>query len=503
MGLWQKGRQTWRALKQRLVTAQAGQRWAGKKINKSLVVLGIVAACLLAGWASGYTYYQNNVETVYRVLVDGKQAGVVKQPHAVESWLDQYIEEARQQYGAIDVQVGEQIEFVPEELYHPYTNLRATLNRLEEAIHVQAEAVKVMLDGKLVGYAPDEETVADVVRQVKLNYVDQEVLFALERGQKAQVTVASARNGNQAGTHETTAVRLKESLVMEEVLVHPEKVLERDELLSRLTQPKQVKQTYTVQEGDVLSTIAQRFDLSVAQLLALNPGLTADSILQIGDELTIQQEEAQLTVVEEQHTIAEEEIPFETKVVEDPNLYKGNSRVVQEGKKGKKRVEYKLIKENGREVSRQVINEEVLTPPVDKVVRRGTKVVPSRGSGQFIWPTRGGYLSSGYGQRWGRFHAGIDIAGAGDRTIVAADHGKVIRAGWHSGGYGNYVVIDHGNGYRTLYAHLASIRVKAGATVQRGDAIGVMGSTGHSTGVHLHFEVHQHGRPVNPLPFVR
>ena len=184
-------------------------------------------------------------------------------------------------------------------------------------------------------------------------------------------------------------------------------------------------------------------------------------------------------------------------------MYKGKTRVEQQGKEGKKRVKYLVTKENGKEVSREAVDEQVLSAPVEEIVRSGTKVILSRGTGQFAWPARGGYVTSGYGSRWGRLHAGIDIAGVSDRTVVAADHGKVVRAGWHSGGYGNYVVIDHQNGYRTLYAHLSSISVRAGETVERGEAIGVMGSTGHSTGVHLHFEVHRHGRTVNPLPFVR
>src|SRR5690606_21092399 len=106
-----------------------------------------------------------------------------------------------------------------------------------------------------------------------------------------------------------------------------------------------------------------------------------------------------------------------------PSLYKGQSRIEREGKAGKKRVEYLLIKENGQEVARQVLAEEILEEPVDKVVVRGTKEKPCRGSGKFMWPAREGYVSSGFGHRWGRLHAGIDIAGVGDRTIVAADHG--------------------------------------------------------------------------------
>jgi murein DD-endopeptidase MepM/ murein hydrolase activator NlpD len=97
-------------------------------------------------------------------------------------------------------------------------------------------------------------------------------------------------------------------------------------------------------------------------------------------------------------------------------------------------------------------------------------------------------------------HKGIDIARPSDRSILAADNGTVVFAG-EDGGYGNKVVIDHNNGMRTLYAHLSSIDVSVGQTVQKGSKIGIMGSTGNSTGIHLHFEVYQNNKLQNPLNY--
>jgi murein DD-endopeptidase MepM/ murein hydrolase activator NlpD len=144
----------------------------------------------------------------------------------------------------------------------------------------------------------------------------------------------------------------------------------------------------------------------------------------------------------------------------------------------------------------------VLTEPVPHIVVKGTKEIPSRGTGNLAWPTVGGYISSEQGQRWGRFHKGIDIARPSNRTIKAADNGKVVSAGY-DGGYGNKIVIDHQNGLRTVYAHLDSIGVSVGQTVSQGSAIGVMGSTGNSTGVHLHFEVYKNGALQNPSNYLK
>jgi murein DD-endopeptidase MepM/ murein hydrolase activator NlpD len=118
----------------------------------------------------------------------------------------------------------------------------------------------------------------------------------------------------------------------------------------------------------------------------------------------------------------------------------------------------------------------------------------------FTWPTSG-QITSGFGPRWGRMHQGIDVAAPTGRPITAAKSGKVILAGW-SGGYGNLVVIDHGGGLSTAYAHQSRIAVKVGDPVTQGALIGFIGSTGHSTGPHLHFEVRVNGAARDPLPYL-
>jgi murein DD-endopeptidase MepM/ murein hydrolase activator NlpD len=106
-------------------------------------------------------------------------------------------------------------------------------------------------------------------------------------------------------------------------------------------------------------------------------------------------------------------------------------------------------------------------------------------------------VTSCFGQRWGRLHAGVDLAAPHGSPIVAAGAGRVVSAG-PNGGYGNAILIDHGNGYLTHYGHLSAIQVTVGQTVRAGEQIGEEGSTGHSTGPHLHFEVHR-GHFQNPL----
>lgn len=122
------------------------------------------------------------------------------------------------------------------------------------------------------------------------------------------------------------------------------------------------------------------------------------------------------------------------------------------------------------------------------------------GGGNFIWPAR----SVGISQYFAWYHPGVDLPNPSSPPVIASDGGRVIVAGWLDNfGYGNRVVIDHGNGYQTLYAHLSNIYVTVGQTISRGETLGQMGSTGRSTGTHLHFEIHYKGIAVNPLAILK
>jgi murein DD-endopeptidase MepM/ murein hydrolase activator NlpD len=129
-------------------------------------------------------------------------------------------------------------------------------------------------------------------------------------------------------------------------------------------------------------------------------------------------------------------------------------------------------------------------------------MTPSAGtvtaSGQFIWPTQGVIT-----QYYSWYHQAIDIANPAEPLDLAADSGTVIHAGWDTTGYGNMIMIDHHNGFKTLYAHLSVISVVVGQTVNRGDVIGRMGSTGNSTGPHTHFEIWLNDVRVNPLSYLK
>ena len=232
----------------------------------------------------------------------------------------------------------------------------------------------------------------------------------------------------------------------------------------------------------------------------LNPGIEEESLTG-GIKLALEQPVPMLTVKTVQTMELTEAIPREVQKIEDAELYQDTTVVAQEGEDGEARVVAKITKINGAEQNREVLSSHTIKNPIAKIEKIGTKELPpTTGSGSFSRPASGS-LSSRYGARWGRSHNGIDIAGTTDSDVLAADGGVVTYAGWMQG-YGNYVVINHENGYETAYGHNNSIVVSVGDRVANGSVIAKMGNTGTSTGTHCHFEVKKDGVFQNPLDFV-
>lgn len=214
-------------------------------------------------------------------------------------------------------------------------------------------------------------------------------------------------------------------------------------------------------------------------------------------------EEAPLIAVQTVVEIeGEEPVAYETQQQEDNTKYIGDVTVLQQGVEGLKYVKYMAVKVNGVEKEKTVLKEEILCQPIEQVEQVGTKEPPSPiGTGEFAQPVSG-TLTSAFGERWNREHCGIDIGASTGTMIYAADNGTVVYSQFNNGGYGNLVQIDHGNGYTTYYGHCSELLVKEGDVVAKGDPIAKVGSTGRSTGPHLHFEVRKNNEPQNPLEYL-
>ena len=189
------------------------------------------------------------------------------------------------------------------------------------------------------------------------------------------------------------------------------------------------------------------------------------------------------------------------KIERSEELLIGESKVT-EGKKGKKEQNINITYRNGEKKSVSVLSENIIEQSSSKVITKGTKSILNGTSAVFTSPTRGGTITSNFGERWGKNHNGLDIAGNIGDPVMAALDGKVKSTFYERDGYGNVVILEHEGGIETRYAHMSKIGVKIGDTVKKGDIVGEVGSTGRSTGPHLHFEVRVNGSPVDPQKYI-
>ena len=282
-----------------------------------------------------------------------------------------------------------------------------------------------------------------------------------------------------------------------------------EKLQQKLSGSKQSAKYYIAQPGDSFSKIASDHRLTVSELKALNPEL-GETIL-IGSRLCVAKAVNYVTPKVTQTYVRTEEIDYETQTVRNAKLFSGDRRVIRKGEKGVDQVTVSVTTVNGVVIDMEEIERVTVKQPVDEKVEVGTASAGSAGyyggsysARGFMWPAPTARMISQYFGHNG--HRGLDIttSGALGKPIVASASGVVEIAGSTGNSYGQQVLINHGNGIKTRYAHCVygSIKVRVGQRVTAGQQIASIGSTGNSTGPHLHFEVIVNGAVVNPLNYV-
>ena len=197
-----------------------------------------------------------------------------------------------------------------------------------------------------------------------------------------------------------------------------------------------------------------------------------------------------------------ETIEFETIKKKSDDYYEGDTHIEQEGVDGKQIFEGSITKVGGEVTERDEDHIEVIREKKDKIILVGTAERPKTApTGTYVMPIHNYVLTSNFGFRWGRLHAGIDMGAPTGEPIYATDGGTVVKAEYYSG-YGNVVFVQHEDGRQTRYAHCSQLLVNYGDKVYQGQLIALVGNTGHSFGSHLHFEVRLNDNPVDPRPFL-
>lgn len=415
---------------------------------------------------------------------------------------------------AIEVSLnGEQIGYVDN--YNVIANadnvIKNKLVTLEEdqQWNIEPEIKVVTTMGKSI---VDERRLSDQILQASDEniisatglYVDGEFQGAVEDPEKIQQALDGLLEPYMDG-NENKTVEFVQDVVLTDGIFFTDTLVDVDKLVKKITGLVAGEIWYTVIQGDSPSLIASKNNLRLKELYNLNPDLEGGG-LWVGDKILVSQAVQFLQVKEVVREVRNVEIDYKTEQKANNSMALGKTKTVQKGEKGLNKVTVDVTYIDGIAQSETVIETVVVKEPVTEIVEVGRYlsngvILENAGTGAFGWPTGGGVrISRGFAGQYPA-HNGVDIAGPYGTPIYAADSGVVTTAKYTRYGYGVYAVINHGNGYETLYGHCSSLVVSYGQQVVKGQLIGYMGSTGNSTGNHLHFEIKSGNIRYDPYRF--
>lgn len=438
-------------------------------------ILPIISAAFFVG----VVRYGSGLEYGICVEYNGKEIGII----SAEADFDNAAREVQQRifYSSGD----DQIDFSPRFSLRIISDDEKFVNSAQLANEMLAvsdqeltEAFGIYIDGSFIGAVKDKEPIENVLDDILLNYHTDGIVRDVSFKNKIEYT---------------------------EGIYLADSVMSEDEAIALLTSKKISNSAYVVQTGDSPVVICQKYNMELEDFQRLNP--TIEDTCEVGTLVTVTETESYLPIqyIREMETISF--LDYETIEVETSSLNVGTTAVLVKGERGEKHSNVEITYIDGIERSRKTVSSEITREPVVEQIGIGTYTAkpdsPSTalyGSGEFGWPVDGGYISDTFISD--RNHKGMDIAAPGGTDIYAAADGVVVSAGWNSGGYGFFVMIDHLNGYQTVYGHCSALYAVEGQTVTRGQLIAAVGTTGDSTGNHCHFEVRNLGVCYDPALFI-
>jgi len=419
---------------------------------------------------------------VYVVFLNDREVGVVEDAKNIEEFVLDLTDRCGELYG-MRMEPGDKIalhkEFRPDCKPQPDTVRTAIRNH----ISFRTEAFMLKINGIPLVPVSSEEDLELVIDSLKASY------------------------SHDGGGVKVIDAFIIEDLELEACSVDPDKVLSPEVVAALLVEDQPAEPL----QAELLPSSAWRGSFDSRQSNSLsNLDAFFSAAPDTPPEIEVQSlNKAEVHVKTLEEVIVFEEIPFSAEIVYDEEMWIVQSKITTPGQEGIKEIVYHITRKNGVETERTKVSERIIEEPVTQVVAHGTAKVPSVGSGQFVWPVEGGgEVTPGRG--FSTYHTGIDIHAPAGTSVLAADSGVVWFSG-RGGSQGNYLILYHGS-FWTLYLHNSENLASKGDSVNQGDVIARVGSTGRSSGPHLHFEVrlddgsgewhtyYQH-KPIDPLRF--
>ena len=447
-------------------------RQSRRTIGIALLLIGIIAAVILAVF---------DRYTVYEYAYNGMTLGYVSSQEEITDVLDVAGTMMTQNSSG-----GTEIRFTANENVtfklvdgrdKSLDDADMALNKLVYMTDIETEAFGVYDGDKLAAVVKSNEDAENLLADAKA------VLSEPDEGMR----IVSADFSNQ--------------LDIRPINVLLTSVQSNDDALEMMTEGGSMEIYHIVEEGEDANSLSAAFGTDAANIFNEDNSETATDIRQ-GDKVCIHEIVDPVSVKLVETGRMKQTIEYETVKEESDEYYKGDTHTAQEGVDGSQSFEGTLYKIGGKVSRRDAKSIETVREKQDKIILVGTAERPKTApTGTYKIPTENYIISSNFGPRWGRLHSGVDMAAPGGTPIYATDGGEIIRASYYSG-YGNCIDIDHGNGRVTRYGHCSRILVNVGDKVYQGQLIGLVGSTGNSTGNHLHFEIRFNDVPTDPRPYL-
>ena len=498
----------------------------GKRTIKTAITLLIL--CILP-LTLGFSNPSRNPRTLYHIYLKGKSIGLIKSKKELEEYINKKQQEIKNKYGVDKVYAPDDLDIVKEITYNTkvlsvekvYKKIKkespVTINGYIITIKdTDKKKSKKKKANKQTIYVLDKKVFEESVDNTVKSFVSKEDYEAYKNNKQKKIKDVGKK---------IEKIYIKNKITIKKGNIPVDKTIyQNKETLSKylLFGTTEAQKKYKVKAGDTIEEIAFNNKISTEEFLIANPNFTDENnLLYDGQEVTLGVIKPQFSVVEEDHKVFREEKNYQTETRYDDTKDSGFSEITQKGVKGENKVTQKVQKVNGEIVNVVPVNTEVVKEPVTEIIVRGGKKSDNGGDGgfngagygdviatkgQWGWPASCSTVSSGFGYRWGVLHDGTDIAGCGfGSNIFAAQSGTVVQSASKAVN-GQYITIDHHNGFFTMYAHLCTRYVSEGQHVDKGQVIGGMGQTGAATGVHLHFAIWQGfpyrgGHALNAMSF--
>ena len=441
------------------------------EINKKKLLLLLTLILVIAtGFASCLSYV-----TGYEYSYNGRVLGVVKNQEDVLKILDIVTTQLSKEHNA-EVEIDRNLDITFERVLSINREIDGSeevLKRLTYMQDMKVKAYALYVNGNREAILSTKKEAEEILEAVKSRYLD------------------------TSGSSEYEDIGFAENVDIKKVDTKLGRIQNTEDTLNKILTGAVANKVHIVESGDTFSGIAKKYNISSSILSGSNPGVNPER-LSIGQEIILTQAVPLITVQTVEVATYIEPIAFGTTYNNTENMYKGEQSTRVKGVNGERQVVARITKNNGMEVSKTELSATVIKEPVQEVISVGIKPPPPlQGTGTFIYPVSGARLTSKYTKD----HQAIDLAISTGTKIRAADGGTVISSGY-SGSYGYVVRINHGGNRVTLYAHCSKLFVKAGDKVYQGQHIANVGSTGRSTGPHVHFEVLINGSKKNPLSYL-